>query len=100
MITLDPKTMTPDERSKVEADFRYMMFNTYLHKAFAEEPSPTIRFVKAIVLSSELRPIPDWKAVVAWWLTVWKKQSDPDMPERMDRIVKGARKRRNERSIA
>jgi len=57
--------MTNREWRKIEGTFRLWSFRVYYDKSFANEMDSTLRFVKALVASSQ--PIRDRQAVIDWY---------------------------------
>jgi len=50
---------------KIEAKFRLWSFHIYYDRSYATEINPTLRFVKALIASTQ--PIRDRNAVIQWY---------------------------------
>ncbi len=50
---------------KIEARFRLWSFHIYYDRSYATEIDPTLRFVKALIASTQ--PIRDRNAVLQWY---------------------------------
>ena len=50
---------------KIEAKFRLWSFHIYYDRSYATEIDPTLRFVKALIASTQ--PIRDRNAVLQWY---------------------------------
>jgi|GEM_PF-1584138 len=61
----DAEPVTGELWKKIESKFRLWSFHIYYDRSYATEIDPTLRFVKALIASTQ--PIRDRNAVMQWY---------------------------------